>query len=519
MKPLCFVLDNTDHNQTPKAILSGDWRCERTHGTPLHFQRSYLDSLDWRLLRNGLSLVADYREGRIQLRLIGLGDNQTRLEADAGHMPVFVPSLPAGEWGAILAPILRQRALVPHIQLAVARHCMAVLDKQGKTVAHLELDLSELLSPDESEIHWFDRRLWFVPFKGYEKQNKAIVNILSEYGLPVSYTVVPVTGLIAALHIDTARFDARPNVEFHAEERCDGAVKRLLRFFLAVMETNRPFIVADIDTDCLHDFRVAVRRSRSLLGQMQGVIAKQRLIRARAFLSRLNEVTNHQRDLDVMLLNFNYYRSLLPARLRRNLDPVYACIVDQRRAATDITAQFLRSADYRRFVQNWQKYLDAPPPRRPSLDNAMKPVKAMADARTWKAYKRVLAEGRAIDDGSPAEALHNLRKRCKTLRYLIEFFASLYPKGKIQRVLAVLKNLQDNLGEYQDFHVHGELLVKTRGILTEHGHLSPESDVAIARVTQVLVRRGAKSRDGFRKCFGAFSGEEHQHLFRRLFKP
>jgi CHAD domain-containing protein len=519
MKPLCFVLDSTDLSQTPKAILSGEWRCERTHGTPLHFQRSYLDSLDWRLLRNGLSLVADYREGRFHLRLLGLGDNQTRLEADDDRLPVFVTSLPAGKWSAILTPVLRQRALVPHIQLAVARHCMAVFDKHGNTVAHLDLNLSEPVSPDGGGTHWFDRRLWFVPLKGYDKQNKAIVNTLSEYGLPVSDTVAPVTGLIAALHIDTARFDARPNVDFHAEERCDGAVKRLLRFFLAVMETNRPVIVADIDTDCLHDFRVAVRRSRSLLGQMQGVIAKQRQIQTRAFLSRLNDVTNHQRDLDVMLLNFNYYRSLLPARLRRNLDPVYACIMDQRRTATDITARFLRSADYQSFVQRWQKYLDAPPPRRPSLCNAMKPVKEMADTRIWKAYKRVLAEGRAIDDASPAEALHNLRKRCKTLRYLIEFFASLYPKGKIQRVLGVLKRLQDNLGEYQDFHVHSELLVKTRELLTEHGHLTPESDAATARVTQVLAKRGAKSRDGFHKCFGDFSGEEHQHLFRRLFKP
>ena len=35
--------------------------------------------------------------------------------------------------------------------------------------------------------------------------------------------------------------------------------------------------------------------------------------------------------------------------------------------------------------------------------------------------------GRAIDDDSPAEDLHELRKVGKELRYLLEFFASLYP--------------------------------------------------------------------------------------------
>ena len=31
--------------------------------------------------------------------------------------------------------------------------------------------------------------------------------------------------------------------------------------------------------------------------------------------------------------------------------------------------------------------------------------------------------GRAIDDDSPHEALHDLRKKGKELRYLLEFFA------------------------------------------------------------------------------------------------
>lgn len=321
------------------------------------------------------------------------------------------------------------------------------------------------------------------------------------------------------MNIDITRFDARPNLVIRAEDRCDVAFKRLLGFFLAVMEANRPGIVADIDTDCLHDFRVALRRSRSLLGQMHGVIATRQLEHARGFFSRLSRATNRQRDLDVMLRNFDLYRSLLPARTRSHLDAVYACIADQRHAAIDVTAYFLRSADYRRFVRSWRKYLDAPPPRRAAPKNAAKPIKAMADARIWKAYRRVLTEGGAIDDESPPEALHRLRKRCKTLRYLIESFSSLYPTGKIRRVLKILKRLQDNLGEYQDLHVHAALLDNARMVLAEQGLLVPESDAAIARVTQALARRGAERRDRFRKRFTVFGTEGHQSMFKRLFKP
>jgi CHAD domain-containing protein len=518
MKPLCFVLDGANHGQMPQGILQGEWRSIRTHAV-YRFQRRYLDSLDWRLLRNGLSLVADRLEGGFQLRLIGLGAKRTLLEASADHLPVFAPSLPAEEWRTILEPILCRRSLVPHILLAVTRHGMAVRDGRGDTVAHIDLELSRARAEGRGKTNLLDRRLRYVPVQGYEKQNRAIVNALSECGLPVNCAVPSAAQLAATLNIDITRFDSKPSMAFHAADRCDIAVKRLLGFFLSVMEVNRPAIVADIDSDCLHDFRVAVRRSRSLLGQMRGVIAKRRQGHARAFLSQINEITNRQRDLDVMLLNFDFYRSLLPSRTRRHLDPVYACIVEQRRAAIDVTARFLRSTDYRRFIRGWRKYLDGAPPRRPAPGNAAKSVKVLADARIWKVYKRILAEGGAIDDASPAEALHRLRKSCKTLRYLIEFFASLYPGGKIQRVLEALKRLQDNLGEYQDLHIHGELLASTRGLMAEQGHLTPESDAAIARIVRAVALRGGECRERFRKRYAVFGGEGHERLFKRLFKP
>ena len=49
--------------------------------------------------------------------------------------------------------------------------------------------------------------------------------------------------------------------------------------------------------------------------------------------------------------------------------------------------------------------------------------------------------------------LHDLRKRCKELRYLLEFFNPLYG-GKLHgSVLVKLKGLQANLGDFQDTQV------------------------------------------------------------------
>ena len=61
--------------------------------------------------------------------------------------------------------------------------------------------------------------------------------------------------------------------------------------------------------------------------------------------------------------------------------------------------------------------------------------------------------GAAIDDASPPEALHDLRKKGKELRYLLEFFAGLYPAEVVKPMVKTLKALQDTLGRFQDREV------------------------------------------------------------------
>ena len=48
------------------------------------------------------------------------------------------------------------------------------------------------------------------------------------------------------------------------------------------------------------------------------------------------------------------------------------------------------------------------------------------------------------------EAVHRLRIECKKLRYLMEFFAELFPKEEGSAVLRLLRRLQTRLGEFND---------------------------------------------------------------------
>ena len=70
--------------------------------------------------------------------------------------------------------------------------------------------------------------------------------------------------------------------------------------------------------------------------------------------------------------------------------------------------------------------------------------------------------GTAIDDDSPAEDLHELRKVGKELRYLLEFFASLYPAEVVKPFVKTLKGLQDQLGRFQDREVQADDAARAR---------------------------------------------------------
>ncbi|NIQ15515.1 MAG: CHAD domain-containing protein, partial [Candidatus Dadabacteria bacterium] len=66
------------------------------------------------------------------------------------------------------------------------------------------------------------------------------------------------------------------------------ALSSALIYNLDIMEKNEIGIMEDIDIEFLHDFRIAGRRSRSVLGQVRDVFPRSPLGRYKNFLSWLS---------------------------------------------------------------------------------------------------------------------------------------------------------------------------------------------------------------------------------------
>jgi CHAD domain-containing protein len=198
-----------------------------------------------------------------------------------------------------------------------------------------------------------------------------------------------------------------------------------------------------------------VRRSRSVQRQLNGVFQPDELARFRSAFRWLQSVTGDARDLDVYVLDFDDMRALVATGMRRDLDPLLAVLRKRRRAAHRRMVAALGSKRFAALLDDWRELLD----RLPSLPDTDRPdaataIGALAGRRIAKVYGRIVRDGQAIDERGPSEPFHELRKRGKELRYLLELFGSpLYPPDVVKPMIKTLKGLQDVLGRHQDREV------------------------------------------------------------------
>ena len=243
---------------------------------------------------------------------------------------------------------------------------------------------------------------------------------------------------------------------------------------------NQLGVIERLDTEFLHEFRVAVRRARSIVKQVRAYLDAELAHGFADELAWLGSVTGPVRDLDVHLEE-------LAAETEEDLGPLREFLAAQRDAAQPALVEALRSSRYVDLVEGWRRL--ATPGPIPASDGGAGPdaratIGEVADRYLWKAYRRVVRDGREIGPDSPPEALHGLRKRAKELRYLLECFQTLYPEDDMRTVVKELKALQDNLGEYQDCQVQAAALRQMAEEMMATGSAPATTLMAMGRLAE-----------------------------------
>lgn len=466
-------------------------------------ERVYYDSFDGRLRRAGFGYAIEPDGDALAVWVAGPGGAWYEPVAVAAP-PRFAQDLPSAPWRGPVAALLDCRALLPRPGIALMREMFVWEDAAGEALMRAELDIPALEAPP------LPVRLRLVAVGcGHKRFRHTVGAVSGRFGLEPA----PVGG-----RAEVSELSGVAGCRLDPAERADVAAKRILAAQWAAIRRNEAGVLDPIDTEFLHDFRVAVRRTRAALGQIKGVFPAAATLRYAQAFAELGRVTGEPRDLDVYLLDFERHREALPEAWHGELEPLRALLRERAAAAHARLNDYLKSPGYRSMARQWERFLHREPPARPTAPQAALPIRALAGRRIWKLYRRVVAEGLAIEPASPADRLHELRKTAKKLRYLLEFFRELYPPERIDPLIKALKGLQEHLGAYQDAQAQIGQLRDFAEALRATG--APTGTLlALGALLDRRYNHERRLREDFPDCFAGFAAAGRRRKFRRLFKP
>jgi CHAD domain-containing protein len=501
MLPLHFEFPQ---NLTAKKFLA---RLSKKFGIQIVSQqyaiKTFYDTFDWRLYRTGIICEFNQSQALADLRLIDKATGVIIASEEMSEVPKFSGQFNSGKIKQQLEPVMQMRALSPLCQLPLETISIHVLNKNQKIILRLQVD----------EYEFLPNRVCLYPLKGYDKIIESIHHFFTQsLALQSSHY----TALKAALKEQGRKpkdYHSKLAIKLAPDMRADKASKIIYQHLLQAIQVNEIGTIADIDSEFLHDFRVAIRRTRAGLSQIKGTLPEVVTSQYSEFFAGLGQITGLTRDLDVYLLSYENYKAALPLSVRDDLEPLYSFLKKKQGIAQKQLVKQLSSSAYRKGLLNWEQYLSQPLTKKHSGLT----IKEVADLRIWRVYKRVIKEGSVINDSSPAEALHDLRKTCKKLRYLLEFFQSLYPETVIKEIIKSLKDFQTVLGDFQDYEVQEKSIKQFSEEMREDKNISAKTFLSMGVLVQHLDAKRCKARHDFSDQFVNFKKKKNKQAFKQLF--
>jgi CHAD domain-containing protein len=469
------------------------------------------DTFDWRLFNKSLIL---YGSGN-KLFLRKLAKSEILHTIEITFLPIFIWDFPDGKLKKQLVPIIKMRALLKLVEVHCRSTTYRILNQDEKTVTRLAFE--EILPSREKDAPALAAHLWLKPVKGYPKYSQNLAKRFKEAGFTISKKEDIYFRALEIVDKKPGSYSAKLNIQLDPGMRSDDAAKVILQFLLQVIRINEVNIEKDLDTEFLHDFRVAIRRTRSALGQIKNVFPMGTTNRFKKDFAFVGKLSNQLRDLDVYLLKEDTYKAMLPPVLRNDIDPLFEYLRQNRSKEFQNVLNGLRSKKYATILHDWETFLNEPREDSATASNAELPIIDLARNRIYKKYRSVVKAGNLIIKNTEDEMLHVLRIQCKKLRYLMEFFSSLFPRKKISVLIEQLKKLQDNLGDFNDLCVQQEYLLNITKKLPTTPQQKKNTLVAIGSLIGTLDRERQTVKDAFANTFTDFASPKNQELFRELF--
>jgi inorganic triphosphatase YgiF len=490
---------------------------------PVRNVDTYLDTFDWSLLKNKLSLRYRISNSSWMYTLKSIGPIEDgiarRMETEIPlDKPVDDPTrIPVKQIRKRVDDIIFPRRLLGQFQIRTSRRRYRVISPEDAEI-ELVFDTStfalrglqkprrvQKLEELEAEI-----------LNGSEGALQSLSGLLSDHFRYLPSKASKFEVAIERFKITIPSKKPPERLRPHLDDRLDLAVRKILTYQFQRFREQLLGVQHDVDTEFVHQARVATRRMRSALRLFREAIPENAATYLGGELKWLGSLFGTVRDLDVFCLNLSRFERQIerfPAKKKRAFEN---WIEKDRRAPLKALCQALESPRYVQFERRVLQFLERPLPTRPHAPLAMKTVREVAPVLLKEKFDAVIERGRAVLADPKLKQYHRLRIQMKRLRYLSEFVAPAY-EGTLDAFIERTVEIQDCLGELQDTvftrkSVDG-LLEDWKGKLVD-----PDLLFILGEIYQLQAEIARERREAFGRIWNQFSSEETTTLLKDILR-
>ena len=514
-KTVYFRLNQADSTESlvESALFSG-WKL-KAYASRVE-RREFYDTFEWQAFEKGVAIVKKRRT--LFLTDLDTGQERSTLPFPENHSSFFSDALASGALKAELSSLTAVRAFIRLCPVDATITSYRILDDKEKSIALLT---SESLSlADQEKTEPIMHLLALSPLRGYEDEVERMVTLLKNddnIAKVLDFRELFLL-IMEAAKLSIQNYSSKISLNLDGDAPVYHSARQLLQFTFSVMRANEEGIKKNLDSEFLHDYRVAIRRTRSILKQLKGVFEPEETAYYLNLFRELGKRTNELRDRDVSLLREASYFQSLPPCLRPSLKLFFTDIEASRKELHKQFCGYLASDACHSFLEEWESFVhQQSAPDFELCPNASLSTASVAVESIKKAWKKVIRHGRRVSKETTDSEIHALRIDCKKLRYLLEFFSSIFPHKSVAPVLRQLKELQDNLGDFVDFSVQLHSLSERLSALPA-GKEEILLAASMGALMATLFQKQEEARSVFHKTFDAFDHEKTAQLFHDLLK-
>lgn len=473
----------------------------------------YLDTFDWLLMKKKLSLRYRISDGKSLYTIKSLGSIEdgiaVRRETEVVlDKPVATPTdIEEKQICSVVDEIISPRKLLEQIQIRTQRRRYRVISPEAAKF-EMAFDTASFqlkgFHPQRSR-----RRLYELEAELLDGPPAALETLAKLFSGACDYPPSTLSKFESAFeHFKIAVPTKKPPAKHTVQrvDRLDLAVRKILTYQLQKFHEQIPGIERDIDTEFVHQARVATRRMRSCLRLFRDAVPVSTGNFLAAELRWLAGLLGEVRDLDVFLLNLSDFQQQLGRFPEKQRIFFENWIAEHRRGPLATLHQTFASSRYQNLERRLARFLSQPLPQRPRAPLALKQVYEVAPQLINEKFEAVMKQGHAVLADPKLKEFHFLRIQMKKLRYACEFMSSAY-EGSLDPFIERTVEIQDCLGDIQDT-VFTQNFIDTLFDNWKRNIVNPTLVFVLGEIYQLQKGIAAERERQFGKIWERFAAEE-----------